>query len=157
VLLGNGEQRCASLTAAFNARFSVFVGIVEAVTGAFALPLNGADFQHPKASLSNRFGRVQSPVTLPCGRNRGRIKGVRNYVLLLTMFALSPVLGADSDEKMIAWVQKTVQDAQPTRSERKFDEVGWAKDIRDAERLAKIHQRPIFLFTHDGRVNLGRC
>jgi hypothetical protein len=73
------------------------------------------------------------------------------------MFALSPVLGADSDEKMIAWVQKKVQDAQPTRSERKFDEVGWAKDIRDAERLAKIHQRPVFLFTHDGRVNLGRC
>jgi hypothetical protein len=82
---------------------------------------------------------------------------VRNCVLLLTMFALSPLLGADSDEKMIAWVQKKVQEAQPTRSERKLDEVGWAKDIRNAERLAKIHQRPIFLFTHDGRVNLGRC
>lgn len=82
---------------------------------------------------------------------------MRNCVLLLTMFALSPLLGADSDEKMIAWVQKKVQEAQPTRSERKLDEVGWAKDIRNAERLAKIHQRPIFLFTHDGRVNLGRC
>jgi hypothetical protein len=67
------------------------------------------------------------------------------------------MLGADSDDKLIAWVQKKVQDAQPTRAERKFDEVGWAKDIRHAERLAKIHQRPIFLFTHDGRVNLGRC
>ena len=63
----------------------------------------------------------------------------------------------DADQKLITWVQKRVHDAQPTRTERKFDEVGWAKDIRDAERLAKLHQRPIFLFTHDGRVNLGRC
>ena len=86
-----------------------------------------------------------------------------NAALLLTIAALSQTgfpaaaRGAEPDEKLIAWVQKQVQDAQPTRSERKFDQVGWAKDIRDAERLAKIHQRPIFLFTHDGRVNLGRC
>jgi len=49
VLLGNGEQRRASLTAAFNARFAILVGLVEAVTGAFALPLNGPDFQHPES------------------------------------------------------------------------------------------------------------
>jgi hypothetical protein len=61
------------------------------------------------------------------------------------------------DEKFVAWVQKRVQEAQPTRAERKFDQVGWAKDILDAERLAKLHNRPVFLFTHDGRVNWGRC
>ena len=33
----------------------------------------------------------------------------------------------------------------------------WAEDIRDALRLAKAHQRPVFLFTHDGRMNIGRC
>jgi hypothetical protein len=26
-----------------------------------------------------------------------------------------------------------------------------------AEQLARQHQRPIFLFTHDGRMNVGRC
>jgi hypothetical protein len=73
----------------------------------------------------------------------------------LSMAGLAPK--ETTDEKLIMWVQKRVQDAQPTRSERKFDEVGWAKDIRDAERLAKLHQRPIFLFTHDGRINTARC
>jgi hypothetical protein len=61
------------------------------------------------------------------------------------------------EEKFIAGVQKRVQEVQPTRSERKFDQVGWAKDILDAERLAKANNRPVFLFTHDGRVNWGRC
>lgn len=81
--------------------------------------------------------------------------------LATVTFPVLPVLGLASanqaDEELILRVQKRVQEAQPTRAERKFDEVGWAKDIRDAERLAKLHQRPIFLFTHDGRVNLGRC
>ena len=56
-----------------------------------------------------------------------------------------------------AWVDQRVQDYQPTAAEKRFDEIGWAKDIREAERLAKEHNRPIMLFTHDGRMNIGRC
>ena len=41
--------------------------------------------------------------------------------------------------------------------ERRIDEIGWAKDIREAERLARENNRPVFLFTHDGRINTGRC
>jgi hypothetical protein len=61
------------------------------------------------------------------------------------------------EEKFIAWVQQRVQEVQPTRAERKFDQVGWAKDIIEAERMAKANNRPIFLFTHDGRINTARC
>lgn len=80
-------------------------------------------------------------------------------VFLLSALFLTPAPAKSEadEEKFIAWVQKRVQEAQPTRTERKFDQVGWAKDILDAERLAKIHNRPVFLFTHDGRVNWGRC
>ena len=80
-------------------------------------------------------------------------------VFLLSAASLTPAPAKSEadEEKFIAWVQKRVQEAQPTRAERKFDQVGWAKDILDAERLAKIHNRPVFLFTHDGRVNWGRC
>ena len=78
--------------------------------------------------------------------------------LLAAAFLCPAATKTEADEeKFIAWVQKRVQEAQPTRAERKFDQVGWAKDILDAERLAKIHNRPIFLFTHDGRINTGRC
>ena len=54
-------------------------------------------------------------------------------------------------------VQQRVAELQPKAEEKRFDEIGWAKDIREARRLAKEHNRPVFLFTHDGRMNIGRC
>jgi hypothetical protein len=64
---------------------------------------------------------------------------------------------AVADKEVEGWVAKRVQAWQPTREERRFDVIAWAKDIRQAERLAKKHGRPVFLFTHDGRMNIGRC
>ena len=54
-------------------------------------------------------------------------------------------------------VDKRVEAWQPTAKERAFERIGWARDIRDALRLAKTHNRPAFLFTHDGRLGIGRC
>jgi hypothetical protein len=62
-----------------------------------------------------------------------------------------------SEPNEFAWVEQRVRELQPTAKEKRFDEIGWAEDIRDALRLAKEHQRPVFLFTHDGRMNIGRC
>lgn len=56
-----------------------------------------------------------------------------------------------------AWVQQRVQRWQPTAAERRFDDIGWVPDILEARRLAEQHQRPIFLFTHDGHMAVGRC
>ena len=56
-----------------------------------------------------------------------------------------------------AWIESRVQEIQPTAKDKRFDDIGWAEDIRTAKALALQHQRPIFLFTHDGRMNLGRC
>ena len=56
-----------------------------------------------------------------------------------------------------SWIEQRVRELQPTPKEKRFDEIGWAKDIRTAERLAKENNRPVFLFTHDGRMNIGRC
>ncbi len=64
---------------------------------------------------------------------------------------------AISDRAVAAWVDKRVQEWQITAGERKFDEIGWAKNIRDALRLAKEHGRPVFLFTYDGHMAIGRC
>jgi hypothetical protein len=62
-----------------------------------------------------------------------------------------------SDADLVAWVDARVTERTPPAEERRFDEIGWAKDVRDALRLAREHNRPVFLFTHDGRMNLGRC
>jgi hypothetical protein len=59
--------------------------------------------------------------------------------------------GTPTDEReLTAWVNQRVHDWQPTADERRFDEIGWARDIRDALRLARRHDRPVFLFTYDG-------
>ena len=73
---------------------------------------------------------------------------------------LSPLLAAavgPSDADLVAWVDARVQERQPKASERRIDEIGWAKDVRTARRLSARHGRPMFLFTMDGRIAIGRC
>ncbi|HWB82783.1 MAG TPA: hypothetical protein VG675_01500 [Bryobacteraceae bacterium] len=70
------------------------------------------------------------------------------------------VLAADSflkDDALVTSVEKTVHELQPSRSEKRFDLVGWVPDILTAEKLARQAQRPVFLFTYDGSINTGRC
>jgi len=62
-----------------------------------------------------------------------------------------------SDDDLAAWVEDHVERSQPRQRDRQIDQIGWAKDIREAIRLAGEHNRPVFLFTHDGRINVGRC
>jgi hypothetical protein len=56
-----------------------------------------------------------------------------------------------------AWVEQRIQQWQPTARERRWESIGWAPGLREALRLAKENRRPVFLFTHDGRLNVGRC
>jgi hypothetical protein len=68
-----------------------------------------------------------------------------------------------ADEALTARVDKRIQAWQPTAAERRLDDVGWAKDLQDALRLAKNHGRPVFLFTYSGSairehaICLQRC
>jgi len=62
-----------------------------------------------------------------------------------------------TDRELASCVEKRVQDRLPAPADKRFDEIGWARDIRHAEKLAQKHRRPVFLFTHDGRMNVGRC
>lgn len=73
----------------------------------------------------------------------------------MTLMLLWPLLAAAESD--IAAVRKRIAELQPKPEEKRFDEIGWAKDIREARRLAAQHGRPVFLFTHDGRMNIGRC
>jgi hypothetical protein len=65
--------------------------------------------------------------------------------------------GTISDAKIARWVEKTVAERQAPPEDKRFDEIGWAPDIRTAIKLGKEHNRPILLFTVNGRINTGRC
>ena len=61
------------------------------------------------------------------------------------------------DDKLVAAVERRVHSIQPTRAERRFDEIGWAPSILAAEEAAKKSNRLVFLFTYDGNIDTGRC
>lgn len=46
---------------------------------------------------------------------------------------------------------------QPTMRERVWEQIGWEKGLLPALATAKQTNRPVFLFTHDGRLEVGRC
>ena len=54
-------------------------------------------------------------------------------------------------------IDKRIDEIQPTRKEKRFDEIGWVKGLREAERLAKKSGRPLFLFSNVGDLDIGRC
>jgi hypothetical protein len=69
----------------------------------------------------------------------------------------APAEGKVADAALADYVAGRINAWQPTAEERRFDQIGWAPDIRQALRLGRDHHRPVFLFTHDGRINIGRC
>ena len=82
----------------------------------------------------------------------------RDKLLLAVFMGAGLALAADKPaERDAAWVDERVKEWQPKAAEKRIDEIGWAKDIRTAEKLAKDNNRPVFLFTLDGRMNIGRC
>ena len=62
-----------------------------------------------------------------------------------------------SDANLVSTVDARLAEWWLKPDERRFDQIGWAEDVRTARRLAARHDRPLFLFTMDGRVNTGRC
>ena len=66
-------------------------------------------------------------------------------------------LSTSFDPFDISSIHQKAEACRATTDERKFDRIGWATRILDAEKIAREHNRPIFLFTHDGRISTGRC
>ncbi len=84
------------------------------------------------------------------------------HYLIAALLLGVPGGGAASHEdeapaEQFARVESRVRQWQPTAEERRFDEIGWASGVRDAIGIAGRHRRPVFLFTHDGHMNVGRC
>jgi hypothetical protein len=78
---------------------------------------------------------------------------------LAAAFLLAPGLRAApvADDRVRPTVDDRVKEWWLKPEEKRFDEIGWAADIRTARNLAAEDDRLVFLFTMDGRVNTGRC
>ena len=79
---------------------------------------------------------------------------MHRFAALLAIVCAGPAAAQELD---VGRIDKRVADWQPTRAERRFDDIGWAPDLCTALKASKAHDRPVFLFTHDGRMQVGRC
>ena len=80
-----------------------------------------------------------------------------NSVGIAVLAAFATIAAAPAEPHDAAWVTRRVQEWQPTAKDRSWENIGWAPTLSEALRLGREHGRPIFLFTHDGRLNVGRC
>jgi hypothetical protein len=76
---------------------------------------------------------------------------------LLAVLALGGSVASSQVPEERDRIDKRIAEIQPTRKEKRFDEIGWVKGLREAERLAKKSGRPVFLFSNVGDLDLGRC
>ena len=76
---------------------------------------------------------------------------------LLSLFALlTSAFPARAETHDEAWV------AQRVRQVKASDTTGWQKipwvaSLTDARRVSGAEDKPVFLFTHDGNIETGRC
>ena len=73
---------------------------------------------------------------------------------------IASAMGAEiwlKDDSLVQSVQKKVREIQPSREEKRFDEIGWASTIVEARAISQKTNRPLFLFTYNGNIDTGRC
>lgn len=79
---------------------------------------------------------------------------MRYFTALVMLGVLVPATRADdADEARTLRQIQRIKDSDSTEWRR----IPWAASLLDAERAAKDENRPVFLFTHDGNLDTGRC
>lgn len=114
----------------------------------------------PVAALTERVLRTMSLLKLKTAATVLLVLGLLATgagVLAYQTWGETPAVGPAMPERDAAWVENRIQAWQPTAAERRLDDIGWAKDLRDAQRLAQEHGRPVFLFAHQGSMVNARC
>ncbi len=95
--------------------------------------------------------------------NRSRFPRRLLATAVVAICSTIPQSSKAADDEFATKVNQRVQDWQPTSEERLLDQVGWASDLVEAQRLAKKHNRPLFVFTYSGSttrnnaIALRRC
>jgi hypothetical protein len=73
--------------------------------------------------------------------------------VLVSGVAASLSAGADPTAQAIHQRVEKVKTSEPTG----WTKIPWTASIVEARRLSKAENQPIFLFTHDGNIETGRC
>jgi hypothetical protein len=110
-----------------------------------------------RISANDCFHPAQEQIMRPLRRTGAILASLLVTVAVASLKAADEGAAPIPDEDLRSTVDARVNEWWPTTDEKRFDEIGWAADLRTALQLAAEYDRPVFLFTMDGRVNTGRC
>jgi hypothetical protein len=82
-----------------------------------------------------------------------RRRGLAVLTLLLVALGLSAARAAGRDE---GWVRRRVQAVKGSDTTA-WRKIPWAASLGEARRASRRERQPLFLFTHDGNIDTGRC
>ena len=77
--------------------------------------------------------------------------------LSLNLLMLANCQAEVADGYVRTWVEKQFRQISGRFVRGSFAEIGWAESIQAAVETAKEHDRLVFLFTLDGKMDSGRC
>jgi hypothetical protein len=72
---------------------------------------------------------------------------------LVSSVALNVAAGADPTARLVLERVEKVKNSEPTA----WAKIPWTASLIEARRLSKAENHPVFLFTHDGNIETGRC
>jgi hypothetical protein len=79
------------------------------------------------------------------------MKHIASLALVLAGWALAPAAERDAD-----WVRRRVAAIRGSDTEA-WRRIPWTATVAVAVQLARHEGRPMFLFSHDGNIDTGRC
>lgn len=96
-------------------------------------------------------------------RRATRAAGLGAVAMFFVAMVTTGAAETAKEKTDLSWVDQRIADWELTDEERRFDEIGWAGGLNEAERLAREWRRPLFVFTYSGSateanaIALRRC
>jgi hypothetical protein len=73
--------------------------------------------------------------------------------LLSLGVALAAGAAPKHDEEWVAQRVREIKESDTTA----WQQIPWAASLPEARRISGAEKKPVFLFTHDGNIETGRC
>jgi hypothetical protein len=78
---------------------------------------------------------------------------LRRSLIALAVFAGGMVSAAERDER---WIKRQIEQIKDSETNA-WRKIPWTGSLLDARRASEREKKPVFLFTHDGNIETGRC
>ena len=80
----------------------------------------------------------------------------KRYGMAAALAVGAIVSAGHAQERDEAWVKERARQVRESDT-RAWEKIPWVASLLEARRVSAKERRPVFLFTHDGNLETGRC